>query len=261
MKREAKYPVGAIKGEFSHPATILWRAIEVAAAQEAVREFSLQGPILDLGCAEGKIGGILFKDKRVFGLDNCWELLSKNKGIDTYRALVLADACKMPFKRGALGCVFSNSVIEHIPDLGALLEGVKDVLKEKGLFIFTVPSDKFGEYLFFSNIFSGLKLGGLAKKYKVARNKWLNHFHCYGHKAWEEKLGQKGLRIIGHSYYISKRQAMAWDFMAALVLVADKIKCSGLVRCFLGPYTNRIANEPPAEKGSGAGLLIVAQKI
>jgi SAM-dependent methyltransferase len=253
-----------IREQFDHPATILWRAIEVAHFEEAIGKFEPGGLILDLGCAEGKIGGILFNDRRIYGLDNCWELLSQNKRADTYRTLILADACKMPLKDKTFGCVFSNSVIEHIPDLDSLLSAVKNILKDRGLFIFTVPSDKFGEYLFFSAVFSNLRLNSLAEKYINLRNKRLNHFHCYDHNIWKQRLEQNNLKIIGYSYYISKKAAMAWDFLAAIAFIMNKLKLHKLIE-YLNTvslqHLRRIVRLDSARNDSGAGLLIIAEKI
>ena len=263
-KEKGKYWVEIIKKEFDHPATILWRAIEVAHLEEQIEKFVPIGLILDLGCAEGKIGGILFKNRRIYGLDNCWELLRQNNRTDIYQALILADACKMPFKDKAFGCVFSNSVIEHIPDLDTLLDAVKNILREKGLFIFTVPSDKFGEYLFFSAIFANLRLNTLAEKYKNLRNKWLNHFHCYGHNTWKEKLQQNGLRLVSHSYYISKKTAMLWDFLAAMAFIMNKLKFRKPIEYLNTVSLQRIRKAvmlDSAKDDSGAGLLIIAEKI
>lgn len=253
-----------IKEEFDHPATILWRAIEVAHFKNAIEEFAPKGPILDLGCAEGKIGGILFKGERIYGLDNCWELLRQNDRTDTYRALILADACRMPFKDETFGCVFSNSVIEHIPDLDALLDAVKNILMDEGVFMFTVPSDKFGEYLFFYAVFANLRLRPLAKKYKDLRNKWLEHFHCYGHNTWKEKLQQNGLRLVSYSYYISKRTAMLWDFLAAMAFIMNKLKFRKPIEYLNTVSLQRIRKAvmlDSAKDDSGAGLLIIAEKI
>lgn len=256
--------IDILKEEFGHPATILWRAVEAAHLEEAIQKFAPRGPILDLGCAEGKIGDVLFKGKQIYGLDNCWELLSQNNRIDTYRQLILADACDMPFKDRTFSCVFSNSVIEHIPDLDALLEGVKSILNDRGLFIFTVPSNKFGEYLFFSALFANLKLNTLAEKYKNLRNKWLNHFHCYGHNTWGQRLQQNNLKMVGYSYYIQRKEAMFWDFLAATVFIMNKLKLGKLIKglkiIFL-QHIKRAARMGTAKNDSGAGLLIIAEKI
>ena len=177
-----------LKEKFEHPAIVLWRAVELRHIEEFLKKYELPVPILDLGCAEGKIADALFNNNELIGLDNCWELLSQNKNRDIYKALILADGCRMPFKSGAFGSVFSNCVIEHIPDIGSLLGEVSRILKEKSIFIFTVPSNKFADFLFFSKVFNNLGLKRLAQWYGRKRNKQLNHFHCYDHNRWKQIL-------------------------------------------------------------------------
>ena len=72
-------PVDKVKGEFDHPATVLWRTIELIALNKVMNAIPFRNPVLDLGCAEGKIAEIVFRDRKVIGLDNCWKLLSQNK--------------------------------------------------------------------------------------------------------------------------------------------------------------------------------------
>ena len=85
MKIENRNWVDIISKEFSHPATVLWRSIEVRYLGEAIKKYNPVLPVLDLGCAEGKIGSILFKERCLFGLDNCWDLIRQNQKTDTYK--------------------------------------------------------------------------------------------------------------------------------------------------------------------------------
>lgn len=251
-----------LKDEFEHPAIVLWRAVELRHIEEFLNKHELSSPILDLGCAEGKIAGALFKDKKLIGLDNSWELISENKKTNIYKALILADGCRMPFKNGAFGSVFSNCVIEHIPDIDSLLNEVSRVLKEDKMFLFTVPSDKFGDFLFFSKVFNNLGLRGIARWYGIKRNKQLNHFHCYGHNRWRKILKEKGLNLIEYRYYMTEEVTSAWDLLAAVVFVLRSIlplryfipKLNGWLSGYLRKFYNM-------DSQTGGALLLVAQKL
>lgn len=240
-----------LKSEFDHPATVLWRAVELRHIEEFLKKHELSSPILDLGCAEGKIAGALFKNKELIGLDNCWELISENKKTNIYKALILADGCRMPFKDGVFGSVFSNCVIEHIRGLDSVAEEAVRVLKDNGLFLFTVPSHKFGDFLFFSTIFENLRLRSLSSWYKNKRNAMLNHFHCYEHNYWREFLNKKGLELVEYKYYMTKEATFAWDFLAVAVRLLP-----GIYRLF--PV--QIKKYYTQDSDIGAGLLIVARK-
>ena len=253
--------IAILKEEFEHPAIVLWRAIELKHIEEFFNKYNLSSPVLDLGCAEGKIADVLFKNNILIGLDNCWELLSQNKKTGIYKALILADGCRMPFKNSVFGSVFSNCVIEHIPDMNALLDEVSRVLREKEMFLFTVPSHKFAEFLFFTKLFNKLRLKRLAQWYGRKRNKQLNHFHCYDHNAWKHLLKEKDLRILEYRYYMPEKSVSAFDILAALIVILRSIwplrylipKLNGLLSGYLDKFYNM-------DSQTGGALLIVAQK-
>lgn len=251
-----------LKSEFYHPATVLWRAVELRHIEEFLNKYELPTPILDLGCAEGKIADALFKNKELIGLDNCWELLSQNKNRDIYKALILADGCRMPFKEGVFGSVFSNCVIEHIRDIDTLLSEVARALKEKNIFIFTVPSDKFADFLFFSRAFNKLGLKRLALWYGRKRNKQLNHFHCYSHNRWEQILKEKGLELIEYRYYMTEEATSAWDFLVGLIFIFNRLKIfKNIERNITFFFKRQLRKYYGINANEGAGLLIIATKI
>jgi SAM-dependent methyltransferase len=234
--------------------------VELKVIDEELRRIHLSDPVLDLGCAEGNIAEALFKDKLLIGLDNCWELLSLNKKTDVYKALILADGCRMPYKGNVFGSVFSNCVIEHIPDVDGLLNEVSRVLKKGGVFLFTVPSHTFGDWLFFSSLFNALGLKKLGDWYKVKRNRMLNHFHCLDISHWESLLNENQMDLIRYRYYLDKKTTGIWDFLAAAVFLLKKIKLSaaiGLFRKIVNAEYNR-ANTADCRLGSA--LLIFARK-
>ena len=249
-----------VENKFGHPAIVLWRAIELKHIEEVLNKYPLNEPILDLGCAEGKIAGLLFKGKKLIGLDNSWEFLSQNKENETYRALVLTDACNMPFKDGFFSSVFSNCVIEHIPDVNKVLSEISRVLKPNGLFFFTVPSHKFADYLFFSIIFEKLGLRFLSHWYKNKRNALLKHFHCYDKETWNNILLSKGFKVLNSRYYMGENSAFVWDFLAFIFLLGKKIKINLDNNSFLLKAA-RLAYASDITMGkSGAGLLIICSK-
>ena len=234
--------------EFTHPAIVLWRAIEMKRIEELTQELMIEEPILDIGCAEGKIASIVFKGKKVFGLDNSWDLISQNKKRD--QALVLADGRYISFKGACFSTVFSNCVIEHIRDLDKLLGEVSRVLKKGGVFIFTVPSDKFPKYLYLP-----------FKRYGDFRMKWLNCFHCYSPQYWEKILAQNNLKMVTHSYYMSKKATQLWDLLAGIMFISRGLKINFLekpLNSLLRRHFKKLYETDATD--DGAGILVVAQR-
>ncbi len=254
--------VKIISAEFNHPAVVLWRAAELARLERILRKYNPSSPILDLGCAEGKIGGLLFGAKGIYGLDNCWGLIRKNNGRNnTYKGLVLANAYYMPFKDSSFSCVFSNCVVEHIADLNVLLKQVRSILGPGGLFIFSVPSHVFGDFLFFSVLFKKLGLKKMADWYSRKRNSMLSHFHCYGHDKWREELAKNDLAMLGYEYYLPKGSVMLWDFLAASALAFEKVKIFNFLLKYITRSLNSILKKySQLETEIGGGLIIMARR-
>ena len=258
-RSEEKEWLNIVKAKFVHPAIVLWRAVELKHIASVRASYSLEEPLLDLGCAEGNIADMLFKERKILGLDNCWQLLSQNRKW-VYKALVLADACRMPYKNEQFGSIFSNCVIEHIPDISGLLNEAARILKKGGIFLFTVPSHNFADFLFFTRVFKRLGLAGLANWYKKDRNMRLNHFHCYDHQRWKEVLKEKGLNLLEYRYYMPEAATSFWDFSAALVLLFKIIPLSLFSESLNKSLIRRLGKYYDMDSCDGGGLLIIAQK-
>ena len=128
------------------PPVGLWRAVELRVAAEEQYE----RPLLDLGCGDGLVGQVLFgKEARAdVGLDPWADQVRRAARTGVYRHLAVGDGHHLPYADGTFATVFSNSVLEHIPDVGMVVHEVGRVLRcpdpntgqAGGHFVFTVPS-------------------------------------------------------------------------------------------------------------------------
>lgn len=273
MNKSGKKIIEKFLNLYNHPSIILWRVIEAEAVVEYLRKTEIANPVLDLGCGDGKIASLLFDNKLDIGLDIALQDILAAKKSGLYNQTIVGDAYNLCFRNKYFGTVFSNCVIEHIPDNKKVLQEVARVLKEDGLFIFTVPSDKFGEYLFFYTLFNRIKLHKLAMWYKNKRNQLLSHFHCYNPQTWKAQAEQHGFALIYSKYYLSKSGTQWWDFVALLLFLLQKInifKNTGVSKWLLNKtkrlqakIVNLIFNKCNmyVQNGkSGAGLLVVLKK-
>lgn len=208
---------------YTHPSAYLFRSIELKTIYEKTKNEVFKQPSLDLGSGDGKIAKILFDGQFTYGVDN-GEANDYKESIKhkIYKKVLLESAEHMSLPKNSVNFIFSNSVIEHIPDNEAVLSEVSRILKQGGKFVFTSPSDQFRKNLFVSMVFNQMKLGFLSSLYSVKRNQMLNHYHLYSYATWKKKLRKYNLFITKHAYYIPRETLLLWDKMA-LQCIATKI--------------------------------------
>jgi len=262
------------------PPVALWRAVELRVAAEERYE----RPLLDLGCGDGLIAQVLFGIEEGtggyvdVGLDPWPEQLRRAARSGAYRRVDLAAGHRLPYADGAFATVFSNSVLEHIPDVKPVVREVGRVLRPGGHFIFTVPSDAFRTLL--DGYIRRVEDGNTreAGAYASSVDRWLEHHHYYRPEEWADILAVAGMRVIKARYYIPEPVERLWDRMncrygvsrqrsAWRVLVSPRLRFLGyqalLRRIVVRSLSRRWRayyemDVPPGEKGGG--LLIAARR-
>src|ERR1035437_2226804 len=91
-------------------------------------------PILDLGCGDGLFASILFADSIDTGIDPDERELQKAGKTGAYKELIHCPGSEIPKPNASYQTVFSNSVLEHIPDLLPVLAEVHRILVPGGCF-------------------------------------------------------------------------------------------------------------------------------
>src|SRR5205085_1389881 len=145
------------------PATALWRIFEVEVVWE---RFCGRGRGLDLGCGDGTLATVLFQgvpDVQWTGLDI--DPQDAAQAIRVHPRVHVASATEIPEPDGAFDLVFSNSALEHMDGLDAVLEEIRRVLTPGGRFVFTVPEAGFRDQLLWPRLLSGVGLKKAAQHY------------------------------------------------------------------------------------------------
>ena len=164
-------------------------------------------PVLDLGCGDGFFAQLIYsKNKKIdVGLDMYIPdlYLARKRGV--YKKVVSYGGKKIPFKDNHFSSVFSNCVLEHIPDIYLSISEIGRVLKPGGIFATTVMTAKWEEYLFGNKI-----LGDAYKKWM--REKQV-HPSLLSRKEWQKVFKNNGFKIVEEIGYMDKRSSQWMDVL------------------------------------------------
>lgn len=164
---------------------------------------TLERPILDLGCGDGHFAEVTFAERIDVGLDPWHGPIQEAGTRDMYDKLYEALGSNMPFPDGMFGSCISNSVLEHIPDLDAVLKETNRVLRPGAYFVFCVPNQRFLSTLSVSNFFDRVGLKFFGNIYRAFFNTISRHHTCESQTEWTERLAKAGFQVEN-----------AWDYFS-----------------------------------------------
>lgn len=180
-----------------------FRALLRAVEARFYQDLPIEPPVLDLGSGDGSFAAQAFAQPLDVGLDPWRAPLWESRARKAHRLLVLADGGHMPFADASFQTIVSNSVLEHIPHLDAVLAECRRVLKPGGYLLFCSPSERFTDWL----------VGGyiLGNRYRRWFNRIARHHHCDSPAQWAARLARAGLSLERWWYYFSPRALRALE--------------------------------------------------
>ncbi len=187
---------------------------------------SLPHPVLDVGCGDGHFAAATFPEALDAGLDPWWGPLTEARDRRIYRVLAQADGAHMPYPDNYFASALSNSVLEHIPDVEAVLAETARVLRPGAPFYFCVPGDDFLSFLSVGRGLDALRLRPLGDAYRRFFNRISRHHHCDAAETWRVRLERVGLALDHWWPYFSRGAltALEWGHYFGLPsLVAKKL--------------------------------------
>ena len=182
-----------------------FRAMVRAVEDKFYQGLELPGPVLDMGCGDGHFASVAFDRPLEVGLDPWWEPLLEAKSRGAYQGYVCSDGARVPFEDGYFASVVSNSVLEHIPHIDAVVGEIARVIQPGGRFVFCVPNHRFPELLWGVQTFRGLGLKGAAAWYSNLFQRISRHQHCDSFPVWQDRLARFGFEIEKHWDYFPAR--------------------------------------------------------
>ena len=186
----------------------LLRAVEARTYQE----IALPSPTLDLGCGDGHFASVTFERQVEVGLDPWGKAVREAAVWGGYQALVQASGAEIPFPEGHFASAISNSVLEHIPELDAVLSETYRVLKPNAPFIFCVPNDRLVEELSIAKFFDRIHLARIGSLYRDFFNSIARHYHSDPPAVWQKRLSRAGFKIERWWHYFSPKATAVMEW-------------------------------------------------
>jgi SAM-dependent methyltransferase len=167
------------------------------------QEIDLPSPVLDVGCGDGHFAATAFDRPLDVGLDPWGPPIREAARYHGYKSLVQADGGSMPFPDAYFASAVSNSVLEHIPHLEAVLAEAARVLRPGAAFAFCVPNHNFNPQLSIARSFDRLGLSSWAGSYRLFFNRIARHRHLDPPEVWSERLERAGFEVERWWHYFS----------------------------------------------------------
>ncbi len=182
-----------------------FRSLVRAVEARFYQEFDLPRPALDVGCGDGHFASVTFDAPLDVGIDPWTGPLRKAARTRAYRLVVQGDAARAPFPEARFASALSNSVLEHIPHVDAVLAETARVLRPGAPFLFCVPNHNFLPALSVGRALDAAGLRPLGDAYRAFFNRISRHYHCDPPEVWTERLARAGFTVERWWHYISPR--------------------------------------------------------
>lgn len=245
-------------------------ALERLVEARRYQKVELVRPILDLGCGDGIFSRTALGITVDLGVDPDSREIALAKKSGSYISCVTAYGDDIPVDTGVFNTVISNSVIEHIREIGPVLTEIHRVLGPQGKFVFTAPSENFDRYSNINLLLEKFGFAGTAAKFRGFYNRFWKHFHYYELDRWESLLADHGFNVLESSRLNSRKNCQVNDALAPFAILSKvyrrilnrwvlSAKFRRPFAKFLCPYIHKFLEGSEVDMNGGL-VFIVAQK-
>lgn len=254
------------------PESALFGFLEIQLLRGLKKKY-LRYPTLDLGCGDGLHTALLFGAKinkkydayeaidfsksdvydtytktprdlfetmptRIgFGIDIKKSAVQKAERSGIYNAVTLGDVRKLPFRENSVRSVFSNMIDDvKREDLEQTFREVQRVLKSSGYFVFTTPTERFRESLWYYNKARRSKQKGDADTYRLftTLDRGRSDWEPRPMSLWLNLFKKTSFKLIKRVGYVDEQALQFWDtgfrpFFHYLMEIRDRLRKNDLV--------------------------------
>jgi SAM-dependent methyltransferase len=161
----------------------------------------LEDPILDLGCGDGVIGKLLFGRTLRWGIDLLPHAVEGARASGVYETVFEGDAHHIPLPDNSVGSIYSNCVLEHIPDMPGLIAEIARVLKPGGCFVATCLAPQYYELNPVYRLTNRPLLRPIYRYIRRAEDQLHNHVSIFSKAAYDTMFRDVGMALEKHAYY------------------------------------------------------------
>lgn len=235
-----------------------WRYVELCAAEDVLSRNNIdEENILDVGCGSGELASVIF-DTIAVGMELQYTEIEKAKKHMQYKRLFVGDATKIGIKGEKFDLLFSNSVIEHIPDQENLWREMTRVVKKGKYIVVTVPTNYFISYSFFfiKSIFPKKYL-----EWERRINKSIKHYHYFTVQRFQDIAKENKLHIIDYQYYGGKwltavTNILLRTYQLRIGKTEKGFKIHKCIACIIQPVLYFMTQYQRKKEGSGLAILL-----
>jgi SAM-dependent methyltransferase len=163
----------------------------------------LPPPTLDIGAGDGHFAEVTYGRPLDVGIDPDFPSLKEASTRGSYRCLIQADGAHLPYPAATFSSGVSNSVLEHIPHLDAVLADVGRVLKSGAPFALTVPNPGYHDQLSFPRFLRSIRLRQAGEAYRAWFMRMSRTWNLLDEEGWGAKFDAAGFDIVESRRYFS----------------------------------------------------------
>jgi len=220
--------------------------------------------VLDLGAGDGVFARFAFGSRFIISIEPQLQEIRHARTMNQSWSGAQAWGANLPISSDSIDVVVSNSVLEHIDNLGPVLNEIMRVLREGGRLLVTLPTDQFERFSTFSSVLRAFRLNSLDDRFCSAYNKFWKHFHAYKPEKWQLLFQEHGFETVEAITYGSRGSCLVNDLLAPFGVLAKVRRNRGyswvISRSFrhgwLGPLVTMISNHLDKSR-HGDGLVFL----
>jgi 2-polyprenyl-3-methyl-5-hydroxy-6-metoxy-1,4-benzoquinol methylase len=186
----------------------LLRKKQVEDMAKLVKSYRGEGRLLEIGCGDGRLSGLLSNVFDVTAVDVSGSAIEKARKMIDMKSLRIMDIEK-EFPEGKYDVVLALNVLEHLERPDTVIVKIRESLRKGGVFIFSVPNNYYLGKLttMIMNWFDKTHMSTLE------RNEWIDLVI---------NLGFKPLQILNGAIYKPFRLEFVKYVASTMVVIAEK---------------------------------------